>query len=564
MFRKLLAVFLLCFASGNLLAASKPAPKPSGKPPLVEEDLLPRAVFSVLMGELALDRGKTELALSAYVDLARRTNDPRVLERAFEIAAHARQYEIALQLAQLWGTADPQSFKAQQAITATLVQLNRTEELTAQIALMLERDKPQLAENLLELNRMLARQPDRAAVERLIKKVTAPYADLPEAHYALGVAAYASGNLARARTETAKAIELRPDWELAALVHGKTLAKNSPEEAIQFLQNFVATYSKAADTRIYLARLLLAAKRYSEAREHFDRILEDYPDAPEALYPAAMLALQQNDTTHARHLLDKLMAGSFPDKSTVHFFLGQIDEDEKHYDAALDHFRQVIAGDQYLSARLRMAILLTQLGRVDEALTQLKATQAKTKEERLRLDTVHANILREAKRYDEALTLFEKLVAQHPDDVELLYDSALLAERLGKIALFETRLRHLLKLKPDDTHSLNALGYSLADRNVQLDEAYALIKKAADLKPNDPFIMDSLGWVLYRQGKLQEGLNWLEAAHKIRPDPEIAAHLGEVLWKVGRREEALQVWRDASAKHPGSDVLSATLKRFQP
>lgn len=566
MFRKLFASLLLCSLALPMLAdaQSAAARKPQISPPQTEEDLLPRAVFEVLLGEVALDRGKPDVALAAYVDLARRSKDPRVLRRAFEIAHENRLYDLGLELARLWAQSEPQSFRAQQAVTASLVQLNRMDELAQHLPTMFERDKERLVDHLLYLNRMLAKQPDRAAVSKLVQQVASPYAGIAEAHYAIAVAAFSAGELALAKSEAGKAIDLRPDWELPVLVYARVLARSAPVEAIGYLRAYVDNYPKAADARLLLARLHLGEKQYEPARQHFNRILEDYPDSPEALFPAAVLAMQQDDRAAARMLLEKLLTTDFADKSTAHYYLAMLDEDDKRPESALAHYEQVMAGEYYLAARGRAAQIMAKQGRFDAALSMLRQTTAKTKEERLRLGLTEGGVLREAKRHQETFALLEKLLKDSPDDLELLYEAALAAERLGKFELFEKRLKRLLELKPDDAHALNALGFSLAERNIRLEESHALIKKASDLRPGDPFIMDSLGWVLFRQGKVEEGLKLLQAAYKIRMDPEIAAHIGEVLWTQGRREEALTVWREASQKFPQSEVLLKTIKKFQP
>lgn len=569
---KLLTFLFLCLTAGSLLAAEPPVPKAAAKRPAaavkdiaanVEDDLLPRSVFEVLLGEIALQRGNLDIALGAYVDLARRSQDPQVFARAVEIAIHARQFELVLELSRQWTRVEPDSFKAQQALTTALILLNRTEELGEQIAIMLERDKPRLAENLLYLNRLLARQPDRQAVSRTINKAAAPYLGIAEAHYAMAVAALSAGDQALARRESLLALELRPEWEMAVLLRAQVLAKESVEEARQLLQDFVDRNPKAADARLGLARLLLAEKRYAEARQQFDRILEDFPATAEALYPAAMLALQQNDTTAARLLLERLLSSNFPDKGSLHYFLGQIEEDDKNPEAALAHYRLVVAGEQYMAARARTAQLLAQQGRVDEAIRHLKETAAKTKDEKALLATSEASLLRDAKRVTEAYAVLEAALKLQPDNAELLYDSALLADRLGKKGIAETRLKRVLELKPDHAHAMNALGYTWAEQNQRLDEAQQWISKALALLPNDPFIMDSLGWVQYRQGKLAEALETLQKAFALRPDPEIAAHLGEVLWKLDRREEAKKIWQESLAKHPGNEELTAVLNRHQ-
>jgi Flp pilus assembly protein TadD len=175
-----------------------------------------------------------------------------------------------------------------------------------------------------------------------------------------------------------------------------------------------------------------------------------------------------------------------------------------------------------------------------------------------------AQLLREAGRNADAHQALTAALERQPDQPELLYEVALLAEKLGRVDELESRLRRLIEIKPDHAHALNALGYSLADRNIRLVEARTLIDRALELAPNDPFILDSKGWVLFRQGETQAALDTLNQAFGIRPDPEIAAHLGEVLWSIGRKDEARQTWDTARKEHPANEALAETVKRLQP
>ena len=282
------------------------------------------------------------------------------------------------------------------------------------------------------------------------------------------------------------------------------------------------------------------------------------------IYPVAMLALQQGDTKTGRTQLERLLTTDFADKSTVHFFLGQLDQEQKQLTSALDHFRQVTAGEQFVPARSRAAQILMQQGKTEEARQLLRDTRGNTPSERTQLILAESQLLREAGRHNDAYIVLESALTKQPDNPEILYETALTAERIGKPDLLETHLKRLLELKPDHAHALNALGYSLADRNQRLDEAHDLITRALNLNPDDAFIMDSMGWVLYRQGKLDEALQTLERAYSLKADPEIAAHLGEVLWQLGRRDEARRILRDAAKKHPENEVLAGTLKKFLP
>ena len=542
---------------------AKPTPKraaPSTQE--VSDNLLARTVFQSLVGDFALQRGDIPLGVDAWTDLAQRTRDPKVIARATEVAAFARQYERALALSQLWLEVEPESAKARQTHSSLLVLANRLDELAPQLATLLAQDQANLPANLLHLNRMLNRHVDKKAVQTLVDRVATPYDTMPEAHFAMAQAAAGSGDNMRALSETERALQLRPDWETAALARAQIQAPLSNKTAIEKLDEFVNANPEAKDARLMLARLLINEKQYSDARKHFERLVRDNPDNPEVIYPVAMLALQQGDTQTGRAQLEHLLKTDFPDKSTVHFFLGQLDQEQKNPEAALAHFLLVSTGDQYIPARSRAAQILMQQGKPEEARALISSTRSSNAGERTQLILAEAQLLREANQQAEAFNVLERALATQPDNLELLYEAALTAERIGQPETLEKHLNHLLKLKPDHAHALNALGYSWAERNIRLPEAQELIAKALSLMPDDPFIMDSLGWVLFRQGKNEEALNTLERAYKIRNDPEIAAHLGEVLWMLNRQDDARRTLKDAARQHPDNEVLAATIKKL--
>ena len=547
--------------AGVSLAAGETPSKRSGAS---RENVIGRTVFQALVGEFALQRGDTSLGSDAWADLAVRTRDPKVIARATEVAGFAKQYDRALELTKLWLEVEPESMKARQTQSTLLVMANRIDDLAPQLAALLEKDKAALPGNLMHLNRMLARHTDKQAVQKLVDRVAAPYENVPEAHFAMAQAAANAGDNLRALAETERALALRPDWEAAALARAQLQAARSSATAIDSLNDFVSRNPGARDARLTLARLLISERRYDESRKQFDRLILDNPDNPEVIYPVAMLALQQGDAKTGRTQLERLLTTDFADKSTVHFFLGQLDQEQKQLTSALDHFRQVTAGEQFVPARSRAAQILMQQGKTEEARQLLRDTRGNTPSERTQLILAESQLLREAGRHNDAFIVLESALTKQPDNPEILYETALTAERIGKPELLETHLKRLLELKPDHAHALNALGYSLADRNQRLDEARDLITRALNLNPDDAFIMDSMGWVLYRQGKLDEALQTLERAYSLKADPEIAAHLGEVLWQLGRRDEARRILRDAAKKHPENEVLAGTLKKFLP
>jgi tetratricopeptide (TPR) repeat protein len=528
------------------------------------EDLLGRTVFQVLLGELALRQGAIELSLDAWSDLAERTRDPRVISRAVEIAGLTGQTERAMRLVQLWLAVEPDSTRARQSHVALLVHSRQIDQLQPQLAALLAADKENLANNLLHLNRMLARITDKPAVLQLMDELTAAYPEVPEAHFAVAQAALAAGDEKRALDATTRALKLRPGWEIAAIAHAKLIGRQNMGTGIDELTRFTQQTPEAREARLALAQMLVAEKRFSEARQQYEKLLKESPDEPEIIYPTAILALQSGDHATGRQLLERLLATAFPDKSSIHYFLGQIAQEGGETDKAMQHFQQVSAGERYIAARIRVAALLLGQGKKDDALQQLRNTRGATPAERTQLALAEAQLLRDAGDQNGAYNAIENALRNSPDDPELRYDAALNAERLGKHQVMEEHLKYLLARHPDHAHALNALGYSFAERNIRLDEAEVLLGKAVALAPNDAFIMDSMGWLQYRQGRLPEALKTLQNAYRIKADPEIASHLAEVLWMLERRDEARRVLLEARKRNPDNSVLNAAIEKFQP
>ena len=528
------------------------------------EDLLARTVFQVLLGEIALRRGEVELASSAYADLALRTRDVQVLERTIEVSGFARRYDLATEAARMWLEIEPDSKRALQMLVGVMLLSGQLDEAAPYLVRLIQSDSGTIGDNLLSLNRTLARQNDRMAVFRLIEQVCLPFAAYAEAHYALAVAAAGAGLSERARAETRRALEIRPNWETAAVLKAQLILRESQEDAVRFMEGYLKQHPKAWDVQLTLARALVGLKRYTEARQRFEALYAVYPDNPEVVLPAAVLALQENDIPQAELRFRRLLQLDLKDKGLVYFYLGQIAEDAKRYEEALAYYAAVGEGERYLPAQMRRAQVLAARGDLEGARQVLSGAKAATAEDRVRLAIAEAGLLREAKAYKAAFLLLESMLGEQPDDPDLLYDSALLAERLQEYELMEKRLRRLMVLQPESAQAYNALGYSYAERNLKLDEARALIERAIAIAPNDYYIVDSLGWVLYRQGDFAGALVQLERAYAARPDPEVAAHLVEVLSALGRQEEARRLLSEAQQKFPDSDVLAEALRKFAP
>jgi tetratricopeptide (TPR) repeat protein len=532
-------------------------------PALPKLDLSRGILFEFLLAEIAGQRGNTSTSVQAYADLARRTHDPRVARRATEVAIFARQNDIAIETAKIWRESEPESARALQVLAGLLINEGRLEEAEPHLKDLLATDTTSAANSFTQLARTLATAPDKQAALSVMQRLAAPYDKLPQAHYALAQAAANAAQDELALKEVRRAQDLRPDWEAAALLEAQIRQKASSDGAIASLRAYLNKYPNSRDVRLGYARLLVGEKRFSEARDEFQRLLADFPGNSDVVYSVALLSLQLNDYSLAEQNLRRLLDMDFRDKDSARLYLGQIAEEQNKLEDALKWYDEVEEGEQYLPAQVRFAQVLAKQGKLGEARDHLHSVEASNGQQRVQLILAEAQLLRDANREKEAFDLIGKALADQPEQPDLLYDYAMLAERVDRMDLLESSLRKLITIRPDHAHAYNALGYSLADRNLRLPEAHDLIEHALKLAPDDLFIVDSMGWVLYREGRLKDAISWLRKAFNGRPDAEIAAHLGEVLWVSGDRGEAEKVWREAGEKNPKSDVLTKTMQRLK-
>jgi tetratricopeptide (TPR) repeat protein len=361
-----------------------------------------------------------------------------------------------------------------------------------------------------------------------------------------------------------EAAALRPDWELAALLEAQLLQRQSNQLALQRLADFLRRYPKSREVRMNYARTLVTEKRYDEARSEFQTLSKDFPDNVEVVYAVGVLSLQLQDYAVAEAHFKRLLILPYRDKNALRMYLGQIADEQKNYPEALRWYGLIDSGEQHLQAQMRYAQVLAKQGNLDAARAYLQQVSADSEQARVQVLLIEAQMLREANRPQVAFDLLQRALDQLPNNTDLIYDYAMLAEKLERLDLLESNLKKLIALKPDHAHAYNALGYSLADRNQRLPEALSLIDQALKLAPEDPFIIDSMGWVHFRLGDYKQALLYLRKAYSARPDAEIAAHLGEVLWVAGERSEAEKIWLEAGKKTPGNDILTGTIKRLKP
>ena len=528
---------------------------------LPKQPLTPDILFKFLVAEVAGQRGEVGIARSTYLDLARQTHDPRIARRAAEVAMFSHDPAGALDAARLWAAADPGSDRAQQTLVVLLLNEGKLEEAEPILRTLLKQDP---ANGFLHLSTLMGKTRGSQAGLEMAERLAADYPALPEARFAVAQAAAAAGRAEVAVAALQKADDLRPGWEPAALLRAQMLDRTSHADALAFMRTFLVAHPDAREVRLAYARTLVTANRFDEARAEFTRLTSDFPHNAEVSFAAGLLSLQMGDAAAARDFLTRTLEYGPRDRDAVQYYLGQAAEQMKQPDVAAAHYAEVKDGNYLVPARARQAALLARAGKLDEARALLKATRGENDAQNVRLIQAQAELLRDSKQYAAIFEVLSDGLKRYPDSPDLLYDRAMAAEKLGKLDVLEADLRRVIVLRPNDAQAYNALGYTLADRTRRLPEAIALLDKALALAPDDPFILDSVGWAQYRAGNLVRAQDSLERAYKVRPDPEIAAHLGEVLWARGQRDEAGRLWQSSLQTHPQNEVLLETLRRLKP
>jgi tetratricopeptide (TPR) repeat protein len=540
--------------------ATTSAKRPTELPNL---ELTDQVLYEFLLAEIAGQRGNPNLAAQAYGDLARRTKDPRIARRATEVALYARMPAAALEAARVWAETEPDSPEAMRSLTSLLVAANRLEEAQPYLQKILASDSGVRGDGFLQLSRLLANNPDKAASLKLVQSLAQGHPRVPQARFAVAQAAANAGQDELAQTEIRESLKLKADWELAALFYAQLLQKDSNAAATAYLANYLKRFPKARDVRLAYARSLVGERKYNEARSQFQTLQQDFPDNTDVLFAVGVLSMQLEDWQGATAPLERLLTLGYRDRNTVRLYLGQIAEEQKLFPDALKWYGEVTRGEHFLPAQIRQAQVRSKQGDLAGARAFLQQVNATSNQQRVQLIRAETELLREANQPKEAFEVMERGLDKLPDHPDLLYDYSMLAEKLDRLDIMESSLRKVMRLKPDDANAYNALGYLFADRNERLPEARELIEKALKLAPEDAFIIDSMGWVLFRQGQKEESLKYLRRAYAARPDAEIAAHLGEVLWSAGLKQEAEQVWREALGKAPGNDTLIKTMQRLK-
>ena len=556
--------------------------------------------YQLLIGELELNAGRAGNAYGVVLDAARRNGDEALYQRAVEIALQSRAGEQALEAARAWRTAKPTSLAPLRYQSQILLAINRIDEaadpLASWLAAVPLMERPGL---LASLPRMLQNQADRQRVLALVEKLVLPYLDGPgtatPSRVSLGRAHLSAGNLPQALglAKAAQAADgAAPGPVLLAL---EMLPGTAAAEPV--VTDYLARPDAEPALRLSYVRMLAQSQRFADAARQLERLTRERPALPEPWLTLGALRVDLKQPREAEAALLKFVelasapvaqpdkpvaaapaAGDDEDDASdttegggaagrdltqAWLLLAQVAEQRGDAKAAEAYLAKVDSPQRALEVQTRRASLLARQGKVKEARLLIQAVPERTGDDARAKLVAEAQMLRDIKRWQEAGDVLAAASQRFSDDVDLIYEHAMVEEKLEHWDAMERLLRRVIALKPDHPHAHNALGYSLADRGLRLPEARDLVTRALQLSPGDPFITDSLGWIEFRMGNRDDALRLLRQAHAARPDTEIGAHLGEVLWAMGQRDEARTVWQDARSRDATNEVLRETLARLK-
>ncbi len=544
---------------------------------LPEVTLTSGMLYRILAAEISAQRGQYVAAGSTMLELARETGDRRLAKRAIEFYLAGGSLPGALEAARAWVRVSPDDPEAVSTELALAAAAGQTSGLAT--ALRKRIDEAQDKSSAIGQSvAVLSRMPDkRAAFDILDRAVNESKGrNLLAAHLALSDMAQAAGDSQRALAEARLGLAVSPRSEEAAMRVFEYGLAVDPDKALKDARSFVTAHPGSRRLRLLIASQLAERGDYDAALAELQAMAKRSPEDFDLIFMQAQVAYRAKRLDQARALLDQFVsiqsqrqtaaAAGATDASAAladaYLLLARIAEDQGRLDDAIVQLGKIEEHATRYTSRMRQAALRARQGKVDEALAIIDAANAADDEELALGALTAAQILRDAGRPADAIRRLKAAEAELPESVEIKYELAMLYERENKLAEAEKLLREVIAIDAGHAHAYNALGYALADRNIRLPEALKLITRALEIAPEDPFIMDSMGWVKFRMGDLNAAQDFLTRAYRKRPEADIAAHLGEVLWVRGQKDEARAIWKEGAARDPNNATLLETTRRF--
>lgn len=515
----------------------------------------PDVMFMLLAAEIAGQREQYDVALEGYMEAAKRVNDPRFAERAAVIAMYMKDSPKTQEAVSLWLKSDAKNPTARKIAALSALRSGDKQAAVEHLSTMLKADSAQFEETLLELSSVLQKEGKLDVVYDTLTVLSQKYPNQAAIYFVQSLLALQVKNSALADQQIQKALRIQPDWDKALILQAQiAMLSGDANKAKAAIKNASLKYPNNEKIKKLLGQVLIKTESYKEAVDVYRQLIAANPKDAESKFTLGLVYLQLDQDEQAEDILNQLLEQ--PDwKYQANFYLGKLAEKHKDIDKALTYFDKVTEGDFAFDAAIEAVSLLAKDKQFDAANARLSTLSSRFPKQKLRILLIQAETYSQQKQYQKAFDVLTAALAEQPDQQELLYTRALISEHLNRKDVLEKDLKQILAKDPDNVEALNALGYSLLDDPKRYAEAEVYLQKAVKLRPDEAVIIDSYGWLLFKQGRTQMALEYLQRAYTKQQENEIAAHIAEVLWALGRKAEAKKLFDKVIKDAPEDEYL---------
>jgi tetratricopeptide (TPR) repeat protein len=536
--------------------------KEKTQPSDVKTAIDPDVMYMLMAAELAGQRGQYAIALEGYMEAAKRVKDPRFAERAAKIAMYMKDSHKTDEAVSLWLRQDPENSTARKIAALSALRTGNKQAAVDHLSAVLKTDPAGFEKTALELANVMENDGKSDFFYEVLDVLAVKNPDQAVVYFVQSLLAMEMKNNALAEQKVQQALNIQPDWDKALIFQAQiAVFSGDLTKAKNLLRNAVVKYPENDKLKKLLAQVLIKTAEYEAAAEVYQGIVLANPKDAESQIALALVYLQLDRDGKAEDIFKQLL-GQSEWQNQASFYLGKIEEKRGHTQKALAWFDKVAEGPLVFESGLSVVSLLVKDRKFDEADTRLNLLSSQFPKQKLRIILMQAGLYGQQEQYEKGFKLLTDALAGQPDQRDLLYTRALMAERINRPDVLEADLKKILAKNPDDAEALNALGYSLLDHDDRYVDAEKYLQHALKLQPNEAVIMDSFGWLQFKQGKLMQALDYLERAYAKQQESEIAAHLAEVLWALGRKEEARKIFNTAIKKAPEDEYLLDFQKRI--
>lgn len=521
----------------------------------IKKEIDPDVMYMLLAAELAGQRGQYEIALEGYLEAAKRVNDPRLAERAAKIAMYMKDSHKTSEAVSLWLSQDPNNMAARKIAALSALRTGDKPVAIEHIDKLLTIDPAGFENSMLELATVLEKENKVAFLYDVLDELSLRRQNQAVVYFVQSMLAMQMKNADLAKAKIQRALDVQPDWDKAQIFQAQISALSGDlSTASKLLERASVKYPENDKIKRLLAQVLIKAEKYEEAGEVYQGLISANPGDAESQFALALIHLQLSRDNKAEDILKKLLEQPAW-RSQASFYLGKIEEKRKNTKKALVWFDEVKDGPFAFDAAISAISLLAKDNQFDEASSRLGSLQNQFPKQKLRLILIQAELYSQQKQYEQAFNLLTDALADMPEQKELLYARALMAERLNKLDILEVDLKKILAQDPNNAEALNALGYTLVEKTDRYAEAEKYLEKAIKLQPDEAVIMDSYGWLQFKLGNTEQALIYLQKAYAKQQAGEIGAHLAEVLWALNRKAEARKIFAKALKDAPEDEDL---------